>query len=125
MKKTGNTRIETGRHAEQLAEHHLGRHGLRLLARNYRCRGGEIDLIMADGDSLVFVEVRYRKHQRFGGAAASVDWRKQQRLIHAAQYYLQQTHSSSRPCRFDVVAISPGQNAGPAIEWLTNAFELD
>ncbi|HEY9147442.1 MAG TPA: YraN family protein [Gammaproteobacteria bacterium] len=125
MRITGNCRTETGRHAEQLAERYLGGKGLRLLARNYRCRGGEIDLIMSDGDSLVFVEVRYRKHQHFGGAAASVDRRKQQRLILAAQYYLQQTRSSSLPCRFDVVAISPGGHDGPRIEWLTNAFELD
>ncbi len=121
--ESGKTRQAIGRHAEQLAEHYLQQHGLLTRQRNYRCRGGEIDLIMSDGETLVFIEVRYRKHQGFGGAAASVDRHKQQRLLLAAQHYLQKQHAANQPCRFDVVAITPGNNGQNAIEWITNAIE--
>jgi putative endonuclease len=121
--ESGKTRQVIGQHAERLAENHLQKNGLRLLLRNYRCRSGEIDLIMADRDTLVFVEVRYRKDQNFGGALASVDRRKQQRLLLAAQHYLQQSNSVSRPCRFDVVAITPGGDGQNKLQWITNAIE--
>jgi putative endonuclease len=121
--ESGKTRQAIGQHAEQLAENYLNQQGLRLLQRNYRCRGGEIDLIMTDNGTLVFVEVRYRKHQAFGGAAASVDRRKQQRLLLAARHYLQQHQAANRACRFDVVAISPGANGQNAVEWISNAIE--
>lgn len=123
--ESGKTRTETGREAEQLAENYLAKNGLRLVERNYRCRGGEIDLVMDDKTTLIFIEVRYRKHQSFGGAAASVDWRKQQRLIHAAQHYLQCRQLTNRPCRFDVIAVSPGNNGKPVMQWIKNAIELD
>lgn len=119
----GKTRQAIGRHAEQYAEKYLHQQGLQLLQRNYRCRGGEIDLIMTDDETLVFVEVRYRRHQGFGGAAASVDRYKQQRLLVAAQHYLQKHHAGNHPCRFDVVAVMPGKNGQNAIEWITNAIE--
>lgn len=121
--ESGKTRQAIGKHAEQLAETYLNKHGLRLLQRNYRCRGGEIDLIMTDNGTLVFVEVRYRKHQMFGGAAASVDRRKQQRLQLAARHYLQQHRAENRVCRFDVIAISPGADGQNAVEWINNAIE--
>ncbi|MCW8829513.1 MAG: YraN family protein [Gammaproteobacteria bacterium] len=121
----GRTRTEIGQQAELLAAEYLSNNGLRLIERNYRCRGGEIDLVMEDGMGLVFVEVRYRKHQAFGGAAASVDRHKQQRLIRAAQYYLQRKHCADRPCRFDVIAVSPGPQGKPALQWIRNAIELD
>ncbi len=120
----GKTRQAIGQHAEQLAEHYLLNQGLRLQQRNYRCRGGEIDLIMLEGETLVFVEVRYRKHQGFGGAAASVDRRKQQRLRLAAQHYLQR-HPANRACRFDVIAISPTAGGQNNVQWITNAIESD
>ena len=104
---------------EQAACRYLERHGLRLLARNHRCRHGEIDLVMRDADTLVFVEVRYRRGGRFGTAADSVDIHKQRRLAAAAGHYLQ-SHPSPLPCRFDVVAIG----AGDQIDWIRNAFAL-
>lgn len=104
---------------ERLAEAFLIERGLCLLGRNLRYRGGELDLVMRDAQTLVFVEVRYRRSVQFGTAAATVDARKQQRLIQAAQQYLQQ-HPTTLACRFDVVAID-GQDA---IQWIQQAFML-
>jgi putative endonuclease len=84
---------------------------------NFRCRFGEIDLIMHDGATLVFVEVRLRSNQKFGGAAASVTSAKQGRITRAAQIYLQQ-QSREMACRFDVVLLDGERN----IEWIKNAF---
>ncbi len=109
---------------EAAAETHALAHGLRLVERNMRCRHGEIDLILRDADVLVFAEVRYRNSQRFGGALASVDPRKQARLIAAAQFFLQAHPPMARlPCRFDVFAVS-GALAAPAVEWIRDAFRL-
>ncbi len=111
--------------AEQVALHYLGQQGLRLVARNVRFRVGEIDLIMLDAKVCVFVEVRMRSPSRFGGAAISVNYGKRQRLIRAAQCWLQ-SHSRHAlmptlpACRFDVVAID-----GTAIDWIPNAFGLE
>lgn len=91
-----------------------------LVVRNYRCKGGEIDLIMRAADqTLVFVEVRARRGRAFGGAAASVTTAKQRRLLIAAAQYLL-TLDCTPPCRFDVVAMEGGR-----LEWLQNAFDLD
>ena len=111
----------SGAQAEDLACAHLERAGLRLLARNYRCPQGEIDLVMDDRDTLVFVEVRYRRSDSFGTPAETVDRRKQARLRAAAGHYLL-THRADRTCRFDVVAVS-GREA--RIEWLRDAFSSD
>ena len=108
----------SGAQAEDLACAHLERAGLKLLARNYRCPQGEIDLVMDDRDALVFVEVRYRRTNAFGTPAETVDRRKQARLQAAAGHYLL-THSADRACRFDVVAVS-GRDA--RIDWLRDAF---
>jgi len=110
-----------GSAAEERAMRHLQARGLRLLERNLRNRGGEIDLIMQQADTLVFVEVRFRQSRRFGSAAETVTQAKQRRLIAAASLYLQQ-NNLDLPCRFDVVAI-----AGPRqqeIEWIRDAFQL-
>lgn len=104
--------MHRGEASERLAADHLTAHGLRLLARNYRCRGGEIDLILQDGDSLVFVEVRERASAGFGGAAASITAAKQARIRLAAQHYLTR-QGLDLPCRFDAVLIQGGQ-----LEWL-------
>ena len=117
-------RAERGRHIEGLALEHLSARGLRLLARNYRCRVGEIDLVMRDGPQMVFIEVRYRRDDRFGGAAASVDRSKRRRIGLTAAHYLS-SHRRDGPapsCRFDVVAVS-GPLAAPTITWLRSAFE--
>jgi putative endonuclease len=121
----GRTRAEQGQRIESAAADYLRRQGLVLVERNYYCRSGELDLVMRQGDELVFVEVRYRKHARFGGAAASVDRRKQQKLLRAAQHYLQQRQAGNRPCRFDVVAVSPHGSNGLSFDWIQNAIELD
>lgn len=110
-----------GAAAEDLAADYLARRGLRLLARNYRVRGGEIDLICQDGDSLVFVEVRLRRNARYGGAGASVTPTKQRRLILAAQHYLQTV--GEQHCRFDCVLLSALDESG--LEWIRNAFSAD
>lgn len=96
---------------------HLQRHGLMLVERNFHCKGGEIDLVMQERGTLVFVEVRKRADRSHGGAAASVTAAKQARLITAAQLYLQR-YTMPPPCRFDVVAID-----GTTITWLKNAIE--
>lgn len=112
------TRQARGRHAEQRARTFLEDQGLRLLECNYRCRAGEIDLIMQDGESLVFVEVRLRTHPGFGGALMSVDRFKRAKLIACAQHYLQ-TSQSACAARFDVIAI----DADERLDWVRNAFD--
>lgn len=108
---------DAGTRAEDEAQRWLIEQGLTPQQRNYRCRSGEIDLIMRDGEYLVFVEVRYRSQSGFGGALASVDLRKQRRVIHAAQHYLA-THNWHGPCRFDVIAFDGGQRQ----HWIRDAF---
>ena len=110
-----------GKQFEDLACKHLRRHGLKLITRNYRCRRGEIDLVMRDRQSLVFVEVRYRRQARYGSASESVNWHKQQRLIAAAEHYLLHEAGSQPAARFDVIAIS-GDGAELELEWIANAF---
>lgn len=112
-----------GSDAEAAARQFLESRGLRLLAQNYRCRLGEIDLVMQDAGTLVFVEVRARADNRHGGAAASVGTHKQRRLALAARHYLM-THprAAALPARFDVVAIS-GPDGENAVEWIRAAFD--
>ena len=112
----GKTQI-LGREAEDRAESMLSRAGLRTIVRNYHCRSGEIDLVMRDGEHLVFVEVRFRSSRGFGSAAASVDADKQRRLILAAQHYLLQSRWQG-PCRFDVVTFDHGRGE----HWIRDAF---
>lgn len=109
--------MPSGAAAEDRAADHLQRQGLKLLARNWRCRAGEIDLIMQEGNALVFVEVRSRASTAFGGAAASITPAKQAKLIRAAEHYLLQ-HPNPASCRFDAVLID-----GNNLQWLRNAFE--
>jgi putative endonuclease len=113
-----------GKAAEALAHQHLKDYGLRLLERNYRCRTGEIDLIMQDAGVIAFIEVRYRRNDRHGSALESVNTQKQRRLYSAAQHYLlHHPAHNAFPCRFDVVGISPGENAPWNIQWIKNAFQ--
>ncbi len=108
--------------AEKLAATYLMQQGLTLVCSNFHCAYGEIDLIMQEGKTLVFVEVRLRSNPRFGSAAASITPHKQQKLIRTAQYYLQQ-HAGHLACRFDAVLLNGYNSAEP--EWLRNAFETN
>jgi len=112
-----------GNQAEDQACRFLQQQGLKLLKRNFTTRAGEIDLIMQDAnnaaETLVFIEVRYRKNKDYGGAAASVTYKKQQRIIKAALAY-QQRHAPQSSMRFDVIAIE-GDNK--AINWIKSAFD--
>lgn len=117
-----STKAQTrGRAAEALAARFLEEHGLQVVERNFRVRGGEIDLVCRDGKTLVFVEVRLRSHPSFGGAAASITSAKRQRLILAARHYLLRATDSD--CRFDAILLN--QLAEDAIDWIKNAFAAD
>lgn len=121
MKASGNDTTTRGRAAEALAARHLEDHGLVVLERNFRIRGGEIDLVCRDGRSLVFVEVRLRSRGDYGGAAASITAAKRRRIVLAARHYL-----AGRPgvdCRFDCVLLDRLDPAG--IEWIRDAFGAD
>jgi len=107
-----------GARAEELCAELLRSAGLRVLARNWRCRHGEIDLVAEEGRTLVFAEVRYRRDQRFGGAAESVTAAKRARLVAAARLYL--TRRPDTVCRFDVLLLDSLD--GQRIEWIRNAF---
>ena len=108
-----------GQTAEAHAERYLISQGLKRIARNWRCRFGEIDLIMREGNTLVFIEVRMRSHADFGGAAASVDAGKQRKLLAAAKLYLSALPEMPK-CRFDVIALTDRQ-APP--QWIKSAFD--
>ena len=115
------SRLNKGLFFESAAERHLVSCGLTKIARNFRIKGGEIDLIMRDQDALVFVEVRYRQNQQYGHAAETVNYRKQQRLIKTANVWLRQQGLSvhSTHFRFDGMAI---HQDGQQIEWIKNAI---
>jgi putative endonuclease len=112
---------ERGAVAETLAAQYLVQRGLRIIERNFRVRGGEIDLVCNDHGSLVFVEVRLRSRGDFGGAAASIGVAMQRRIILAARHYL--AGKSECPCRFDAVLLD-GLDAD-RIEWIRDAFAAD
>lgn len=116
------SRQQQGASRERQARRLLEQSGLRFVAANVRYRSGEIDLIMCDGTTWVFVEVRYRNSDRFGGAAASVTRSKQRKLLCAAALWLNGRGQSfdTADCRFDVVAIT-----GERVEWLPNAFTAE
>lgn len=123
-----------GKQAEDFACCYLKSKGLNLIARNYTCRLGEIDLIMHDKDMLVFIEVRYRQHQQYGHSLETVDAGKKNKLIKTAEHYLQYNPKLAEiPCRFDVFGISPGKSNvvqdtassldyDAQVEWIKNAF---
>lgn len=112
-----------GQRAEDIAAEFLQARGLVIVERNYRRRLGELDIIARDGDVLVIAEVRCRASNRFGGAAASVDGRKQQRLMRAAAQFLQQRRDFSHlGVRFDVVSVTEMRLADPKVEWFQHAF---
>ena len=119
--KTNDTTTTRGREAEALAAQYLECYGARVVERNFRIRGGEIDLICRDGKVLVFVEVRLRSRSDFGGAAASITTSNQRRIILAAQHYL--LGKPECDCRFDCILLDGLDTK--RIEWIKNAFSAD
>jgi putative endonuclease len=114
-----------GKKWEKAAESFLKQRGLKTLERNFHCRFGEIDLVMKDGQTLVFTEVRYRADNRHGSGAESVTRSKQQRLIRAASMFLQKhAHHPEQACRFDVISIR-GHSGRPEVDWIKSAFSAD
>ena len=115
-------RRQAGAHWEREAESFLRSRGLNLLHRNFRCRFGEIDLVMEDDATIVFVEVKYRKNNRHGSGAHAVTVQKQGRISRTAAWYLaRHPHRAEQNCRFDVVSIDPGKETH-GIQWIRNAF---
>ena len=114
--------LKQGHAAESKALRYLERRGLRLLTRNYRTKSGEIDLIMQQEETLVFIEVRYRQSSKFGSAVESVTPSKQHKLLLTANQFLQQ-NGVETPCRFDVVGISGRDQT--EIEWIQDAFQAN
>lgn len=114
---------QRGKQAEQGAASFLEQQGCEVVERNFHCRLGEIDIIVRDGSTLVFVEVRCRQNPRFGSAAESVTRRKQQRLLAAAQLYLAKHPRNELPCRMDVIEAQPDIQGRWQFNWLKNAFQ--
>ena len=111
-----------GRHAEILARDHLTAQGLTEITRNFRCRMGEIDLVMQDGDCLVFAEVRFRNQNRFASAAGSVDQHKQRKIIRTAAAFLgRYPKYSGYSVRFDVVGLDQSGDQ-TSLRWIRDAF---
>lgn len=115
---------QAGQQAEQQALDYLQGQGLSCITRNWSCKGGELDLVMLDSDTVVFAEVRYRMHAGWGGALASVDERKRAKLVIAAQSFLQAHERwAAHPCRFDIIALEGSASPSARINWLKNAFD--
>lgn len=122
--KAANDNTRPGDAAEAVAVRHLEAHGLRVVARNFRCRGGEIDIVCRDGRTLVFVEVRLRSSDGFGGAGGSITATKRTRIVLAARHYLAaHPADAGRDCRFDCVLLADLN--GTRLDWLKNAFAAD
>lgn len=116
---------DKGKHYEQMAWQWLQQQGLQPVVQNYHCRRGEVDLILLDGDTLCFIEVKYRKSNAFGGVAYSIGLSKQRKIVHTAQHFIEH-HSrfAGHGCRFDALFITPptAGHSAEHIEWIKNAF---
>ena len=119
----GSGKLLLGKEGERIAERYLQKKGYKLLERNYRCSGGELDLIVLDRRVIVFVEVKTRTGSGFGTPLEAVESRKQQRMIRAAQFFLAEKRLQTRDARFDVVGVS-WIGPTPTVEHIENAFEL-
>lgn len=123
MTQNSGTSCQRGRWAETLALEYLQENGLILLTRNFRARCGEIDLIMEDGELIVFCEVRYRTDNSYMHALETIDNRKCARIINTGRYFLQShPEASKKTCRFDVIIVC-GPAVNPVIRWIKNAFQ--
>jgi putative endonuclease len=112
-----------GKEGERVAEQYLKKKGYKLVERNYRCAGGELDLIVLDRRVVVFVEVKTRTGHGFGTPLEAVEFRKQRKMIQAAQFFLSVKGLYQRDARFDVVGVS-WAGREPVVEHIENAFEL-
>ena len=126
MKQTKAEHLIQGEDAEAACCNYLASHGLKLVDRNFSCRVGEIDIIMNDNNMLVFVEVRFRKNNSFGGGLESITVSKQNKLRKTAELYMQQ-NNQYKNARFDVVSMSANTQSGPSqqhyrFDWIKNAF---
>ena len=121
--KNKTTTRDIGQITENIAEQYLRQQGLVFIDKNVHCRQGEIDLIMRDNDTLVFVEVKYRKNNHFGGAIYAISYQKQKKIKHSVAFYLHKSglNEYNTPCRCDVVTLEGNINQ-PQINWLKNAF---
>ena len=121
--KKQSTNRNKGQATEALALDYLLKQGLRLERKNFHSRQGEIDIVMRDAHTYVFVEVKYRKSGLFGGAISAISYNKEQKIRKCAKFYLQQNdlNEYNTPCRFDVIALEGDINQ-PQITWLRNAF---
>lgn len=115
---------EKGSYYEEMASHYLQKKGLSVLDKNFRHRQGEIDLIMSHNNTLVFVEVRYRKQSTYGSAEESITYRKQQSIVSTANYFLMKQKLWDTPCRFDTITIKPSKLPFRShdINWIIAAF---
>jgi putative endonuclease len=119
----GQLRRQRGDAAEALAAEYLSARGLEVLARNVRCKGGELDLLCRDGEVLVVVEVRQRSRHDYGGALASVTWRKRRKIIRATRFLLNTAPAwRNRLLRFDVIGLKGLPDRAPEFEWIKDAF---
>jgi putative endonuclease len=117
--------LEAGSRAEHKALKYLEKQGLRLVASNYRCRFGELDLVMSDGEHLVVVEIRYRRHTRFMHPAQSITRGKRERIARSTLHFMQRSADyRDRPVRFDVISVS-GPLERATMDWLPGAFTID
>lgn len=119
----GPTNTSKGKSTEEFAKQYLIQQGLVFIDQNVHCRQGEIDLIMKDKGTFVFVEVKYRKNNHFGGAISAISQSKQQKIKHCVAFFLHnaQLNEYNTPCRFDVIALDGDINQ-PQVTWLKNAF---
>lgn len=120
MAEKSRTTSEVGHAAEEMAEEFLRQQGLKTLERNFRCKMGEIDLIMSEANTLVFVEVRLRQNPNYLSGAESITHAKMRRLARTAEYYLlDRAPDDDFECRFDVISMDE------SIDWIRDAFDLD
>jgi putative endonuclease len=117
------TSTDKGQITEQFAQDFLTKQGLTFVEKNYHCRQGEVDIIMLEGDTYVFVEVKYRKSSAFGGAISAISASKQKKIKHCVTFYLHQAQLNeyNTPCRVDVISLEGDINQ-PHINWIKNAF---
>ena len=122
-KRLNAAHLIQGKKAEDACYRYLKARGLKPVTRNYHCRHGEIDIIMTEGTILVFIEVRFRKDNRYGGGLESITHHKQNKLRKTAEYYLQK-NQHNRAARFDVVSMTndTASKAGYTFDWIRDAF---